>query len=237
VPASEAAQPARTAARREFQRFLTEPPRPRAIARAPGAPWLAVGTVCVGAFMGQLDASIVTLALPTLQRTFHASLGAVTWVGLSYLLVLAATVTAVGRVADMAGRKLLYAYGFGVFILGSALCGLAPSLAALAGFRVLQAVGAARDHDARPGRVHRHDRGQHQYLLTGTAHGQQRRSRRYSYRLRLNIRRAVLRRGVRQIPPGKPRSGDRPSATFFVPLASSSSFMIGTTRSQRSSSS
>ena len=57
--------------------------------------------------------------------------------------------------------------------------------------------------------MHRHDRGQHQYLLTGTARGQQRRSRRYSYRLRLNIRRAVLRRGVRQIPPGKPRSGDR----------------------------
>ena len=46
------------------------------------------GAVCVGAFMGQLDASIVTLALPTLQRTFHAGLGAVTWVGLSYLLVL-----------------------------------------------------------------------------------------------------------------------------------------------------
>jgi EmrB/QacA subfamily drug resistance transporter len=102
-----------------------------------------VATVCMGAFMGQLDASIVTLALPTLQRTFHASLGAVTWVGLGYLLVLVAMVTAVGRVADMAGRKLLYTYGFGVFILGSALCGLAPSLAALVGFRVLQAVGAA----------------------------------------------------------------------------------------------
>ena len=143
MPASGAAQPARTAARRGFRRFLTEPPRPRAIARRPGAPWLAVATVCVGAFMGQLDASIVTLALPTLQRTLHASLGAVTWVGLSYLLVLVATVTAVGRVADMAGRKLLYTYGFGVFILGSALCGLAPSLAALAGFRALQAVGAA----------------------------------------------------------------------------------------------
>ena len=43
----------------------------------------------------------------------------------------------------MAGRKLLYTYGFGVFILGSALCGLAPNLGALVGFRVLQAVGAA----------------------------------------------------------------------------------------------
>ena len=80
-------------------------PGPSPGARAPrGWPW----GPCAWAFMGQLDASIVTLALPTLQRTFHASLGAVTWVGLSYLLVLVATVTAVGRVADMAGRKLLY---------------------------------------------------------------------------------------------------------------------------------
>ena len=105
--------------------------------------WLAVGAVCVGAFMGQLDASIVTVALPTLQRTFDASVGAVTWVGLSYLLVLVATVAAVGRFADMWGRKLLYVYGFGIFIVGSALCGLAPSLGALIGFRALQAVGAA----------------------------------------------------------------------------------------------
>ncbi len=111
--------------------------------RRANAYWLAVAAVCIGAFMGQLDASIVTVALPTLQRTFHASVGAVTWVGLSYLLVLVATVAAVGRFADMWGRKLLYVYGFGVFIVGSALCGLAPNLGALVGFRALQAVGAA----------------------------------------------------------------------------------------------
>jgi EmrB/QacA subfamily drug resistance transporter len=92
---------------------------------------------------GQLDASIVTVALPTLQRTFQASVGAVTWVGLSYLLVLVATVVAVGRFADMWGRKLLYVYGFGIFIIGSALCGLAPGLGWLIAFRALQAVGAA----------------------------------------------------------------------------------------------
>jgi EmrB/QacA subfamily drug resistance transporter len=102
-----------------------------------------VAAVCIGAFMGQLDASIVTLALPALQQHFHASLGAVTWVGLSYLIVLVATVTAVGRFADMAGRKLLYLYGFLVFIVGSALCAFAPTLGALDGFRALQAVGAA----------------------------------------------------------------------------------------------
>ena len=126
-----------------WDRLLVEPRRPRVIREQPNAPWFAVAAVCVGAFMGQLDASIVTVALPTLQRTFDASVGAVTWVGLSYLLVLVATVTAVGRFADMWGHKLLYVYGFLIFTLASALCGLAPGLVALCGFRALQAVGAA----------------------------------------------------------------------------------------------
>ena len=126
-----------------WHRLLVEPRRPAGIRDRPGAYWLAVAAVCIGAFMGQLDASIVTVALPTLQRTFHSGVGAVTWVALSYLLVLVATVTAVGRFADMWGRKLLYVYGFGVFIVGSALCGLAPSLGALIAFRAIQALGAA----------------------------------------------------------------------------------------------
>jgi EmrB/QacA subfamily drug resistance transporter len=102
-----------------------------------------VATVCVGAFMGQLDASIVTLSFPTLQRVFHAGVTSVAWVGLTYLLVLVALVPAVGRFSDMAGRKLVYTYGFGVFIAGSALCGLSPSLPALVAFRAFQALGAA----------------------------------------------------------------------------------------------
>ena len=93
--------------------------------------------------MGQLDASIVSLAFPTLSREFHATLGAVQWVGLSYLLVLVVLVPAVGRYSDMVGRKLLYTYGFLVFVVGSALCGLAPDMLALDGFRAFQALGAA----------------------------------------------------------------------------------------------
>lgn len=114
-----------------WQRILVEPARPDTIRARPNAHWYAVATVCIGAFMGQLDASIVTQSFPTLQHTFHASLGAVTWVGLTYLLVLAALVTAFGRLADMIGRKLLYIYGFAVFIIGSALCGAAPNLVSL----------------------------------------------------------------------------------------------------------
>ena len=93
--------------------------------------------------MGQLDASIVTVAFPTLQRSFGASLAAVQWVGQAYLLVLIGFLPAVGRYADMVGRKLLYTYGFLLFIIGSLLCGLAPSLPTLIAFRALQGFGAA----------------------------------------------------------------------------------------------
>lgn len=127
----------------DWRRLLREPARPDAIRSRPNAHWFAVATVCIGAFMGQLDASIVTLAFPALEDEFAASIGAVTWVGLTYLLVLVGLVAPIGRLADMAGRKLLYTYGFAVFIVGSALCGFAPNLLALNVFRALQAVGAA----------------------------------------------------------------------------------------------
>ena len=112
------------------------------VARLPSYLWFTVGTVCVGAFMGQLDASIAQLVLPTLQTTFRTSLAAVSWVALSYLVVLAATLPIFGRLADMFGRKLLYTGGFALFIVGSALCGFAGSLAFLIGARALQALGA-----------------------------------------------------------------------------------------------
>ena len=124
-------------------RLLTEPRRPAVIRNSPKAPMLVVATVCIGAFMGQLDASIVTLAFPTLRHDFGVPLADVQWVGQAYLLTLIGLLTAVGRYADMIGRKLLYTYGFVIFIIGSALCGLAPSLGALIGFRVFQGVGAA----------------------------------------------------------------------------------------------
>jgi EmrB/QacA subfamily drug resistance transporter len=102
-----------------------------------------VATVCIGAFMGQLDASIVTVALPSVQRSFAASVGAVAWVGLGYLVALVASVVVIGRLSDMLGRKLIYVYGFGIFVAGSVLCAVAPSLGVLVACRVLQGVGAA----------------------------------------------------------------------------------------------
>jgi len=126
-----------------WQWLVVERPRPPGVRAGRAAPWLAVGTVCLGAFMGQLDASIVTLAFPALHRQFAASLAAVQWVSLAYLVTLVALLIPVGRLADAAGRKLVYLYGFVVFTAASAACGLAPTLVALVGFRVAQAVGAA----------------------------------------------------------------------------------------------
>jgi len=123
--------------------LLREPARPAAIREHPLAPWFAVATVCFGAFMGQLDASVVTVAFPALQRQFGTGLAATQWVSLAYLLVLTALLVPAGRWSDRAGRKLLYLYGFVVFSAASAACGLAPSLGVLIALRLVQAAGAA----------------------------------------------------------------------------------------------
>lgn len=123
--------------------LTTESPRPRRIREAPNGWWLAIATVCFGAFMGQLDASIATLTYGALETRFHTTPAAVSWVSLGYLLVLVALLVPVGRFSDAHGRKLCYLYGFIVFTLASAACGLAPSLAALIVSRLVQAFGAA----------------------------------------------------------------------------------------------
>ncbi len=116
-------------------------PLPALVAR-PGYAWLVVGTVCIGAFMAALDASIVTIALPTVADSFHVGLNLAAWVTIAYLLTLTALVVTFGRLADMFSRRTIYTAGFSVFIVGSALSGAAPVFGFLLGARVLQAIGA-----------------------------------------------------------------------------------------------
>ncbi|MFI1920322.1 MFS transporter [Nocardia sp. NPDC020380] len=123
--------------------MFVESARPRIVREHPKAGWFAVGSVCLGAFMGQLDASIVTLTFPAVQREFGAPLAGVQWISLAYLLTLVGLVVSVGRVADAIGRKFVYLQGFAVFTVASAACALAPGLGWLIGFRIVQAVGAA----------------------------------------------------------------------------------------------
>lgn len=114
-----------------------------AISKKSGYHWFVVLTVCIGAFMAALDASIVNIALPALQQQFHIGMNAVEWVSLVYLLTLASLIVTFGRIADMFGRRWMYASGFLVFMISSFLCGVSSGLSALLLWRVFQAVGAA----------------------------------------------------------------------------------------------
>ena len=115
----------------------------KALERLPFYPWLVVGTVCVGNFMGQTDASIVQLAMPAFEDSFDAPLGAVSWVAVGYVLAFAAALPAFARLAEMAGRKTIYLVGFALFGAFSAACALAPNLLWLIAFRALLGIGGA----------------------------------------------------------------------------------------------
>ena len=135
--------PASIAALRDAVQKGREPPAADSVARLPSYWLFVVGTVCIGAFMGQVDSSIAQLLLPRLELEFSARLSTVSWVAVAYLLAMAAFLPIFGRLADMVGRKLLYTGGFLLFVLSSALCGVAPNLPVLIAFRVLQGIGAA----------------------------------------------------------------------------------------------
>lgn len=106
--------------------------------------WKVLLLTSVGLFMASLDLFIVNLAFPDLARSFDgASLPDLSWVLNGYAIVFAALLVPAGRIADRVGRKRVFLLGLVVFSLASALCAAAPSVEALVGARVLQAVGGA----------------------------------------------------------------------------------------------
>lgn len=113
------------------------------IKNSPNYRWYVLVTVAVGTFMATLDSSIVNVALPTISDQLNSNLSTLQWVVTAYLLTITSLLPVFGRLADLVGRKKVFALGFLVFILGSALCGLAENIWFLVGTRVFQAVGAA----------------------------------------------------------------------------------------------
>jgi EmrB/QacA subfamily drug resistance transporter len=105
--------------------------------------WHAMAAVGTGVFLATVDGSIINVSLPTLVRSLNTEFAVVQWVVLAYLLTITCTMAGIGRLADMVGKKTIYMSGFVVFTIGSALCGLSPSVNWLIGFRILQAIGAA----------------------------------------------------------------------------------------------
>jgi len=102
-----------------------------------------LASLAVGTFMSALDTSAVTVASTAIKHSFGISLSTVEWVITAYLLVISSLLLTFGRLADIHGHRKIYVLGFSVFTAGSLLCGLSPSIAALIGFRVFQAIGGA----------------------------------------------------------------------------------------------
>lgn len=106
--------------------------------------WLVLALSGAATFMTTLDGSIVNIGLPSIATTFHVGIsGATEWIVIGYLVIIAAVLLTFGRLADMLGRKPIFLAGLVVFILGSALSGLAPSLLLLILARLFQGLGGA----------------------------------------------------------------------------------------------
>jgi EmrB/QacA subfamily drug resistance transporter len=106
--------------------------------------WIVFVLAASASFMTTLDSSIVNIGLPRIARTFHVGVGGATeWIIIGYLVVIAAVLLTFGRLADMIGRKPIFLMGLVVFIVGSALSGLAPTLLLLILARLFQGIGGA----------------------------------------------------------------------------------------------
>ena len=104
-------------------------------------PWLIAVVVALAAFMEVLDTSIANVALPYMAGSLGASNDQSTWVLTSYLVSNAIVLPISGWFSSVLGRKRFFMICLTIFTLSSLLCGIAPSLAAIIFFRVLQGAG------------------------------------------------------------------------------------------------
>jgi len=105
--------------------------------------WLVLGIVLIGQFMVVLDASIVNVALPSIQRDLHFSTSGLQWIVNAYTLTFAGFLLLGGRAADLYGRRRVFLVGLTVFTVASLLGGLAQDQAWLITARAVQGLGAA----------------------------------------------------------------------------------------------
>lgn len=93
--------------------------------------------------MAFLDGTVVSVALPVLQKSLHANIAGVEWVINSFALALAALLLVSGAMGDRFGRKKIFSLGIILFILSSVLCGFSQSIGQLILLRALQGIGSA----------------------------------------------------------------------------------------------
>ena len=97
--------------------------------------------VVIGAIMSILDVTVVSVAIPTLQRDFNVELTTIQWIATGYTLALATVIPLTAWAGDRFGTKRLYMVSIALFVAGSVLAGLAWDITSLLVFRVLQGLG------------------------------------------------------------------------------------------------
>ncbi len=117
--------------------------------------WKVLISVIFGIFMIILDSTVVNVALQTLRREYDATLTDTQWIISVYVLALGITTPLSGFLGDRYGLKRIYTIGLAVFVIGSLLCGLAPSLGFLIVARALQGIGGGLAQPIGPALLYR----------------------------------------------------------------------------------
>lgn len=108
--------------------------------------WWVLATVIIGTLLGRLDQSVVNLALPKMMDAFNITVSSAGWIATAYIIANAVFVPVWGKLGDRIGRKKVYLFGFGIFIVGSVLAGLAWNFSSMIVFRIVQAVASSADY-------------------------------------------------------------------------------------------
>ncbi len=104
---------------------------------------LILAATILASGMAFLDGTVVNIAVPSIQRYFHASFDSLLWVVNAFPLVLASFLLMSGSLSDRFGRKKIFASGIALFTLASVFCALSSSIFLLSASRALQGLGAA----------------------------------------------------------------------------------------------
>ena len=105
--------------------------------------WIVFAAVVTGTFMVNVDSSIMNVALPALERDFHAGPSTLQWVISAYLLMITGILPIVGSLSDRLDRKPVFIVGVAVFTIGSILCAFSDSISQLIVYRVIQSLGGS----------------------------------------------------------------------------------------------
>jgi EmrB/QacA subfamily drug resistance transporter len=105
--------------------------------------WIALAVLCLGQLMMVLDATIVNVALPSIQHDLHFTQANLTWVIDGYMITFGGFLLLAGRFGDLVGRKRVFLSGLILFVVASIVCGVSDSQAMLIGARLVQGIGGA----------------------------------------------------------------------------------------------